>query len=178
MADDDAADDDASALSGAPSAAAAARKAAQGSAAQSAAAKARGAGAARALHKLALVSESSEKDVFGLQPVQDGALRHLHRMQRMMAVLKQFINSLQAEAQEADKLGSQRDGRGSQRLTKAVLEVQEGARAGGSRPGSGDGQGRTQGALAPHRNRSDKGGVLLMRPPDPAETEQVTTAVT
>ena len=55
------------------------------------------------LKKLALVTESSGKDVFSLQPVHDGSLASLHRVQRLLAVVKRFMADLQSQGRSADE---------------------------------------------------------------------------
>ena len=43
---------------------------------------------------LKLVTEASEKDVIGLQPTQSEVLRNLHRVHRLVAVLKRYVADL------------------------------------------------------------------------------------
>jgi hypothetical protein len=45
-------------------------------------------------HNLALASEASEKDVFAIEPVHMEAMRNLHRSQRMITVIRRYVQRL------------------------------------------------------------------------------------
>lgn len=62
-----------------------------------------------ALLPLSLRAESSEKDAFALQPVEPATLFHVHRLQRMMAVLRDFIATLGESARRADEIAERAD---------------------------------------------------------------------
>ena len=109
------------------------------------------------LKKLALVTESSGKDVFSLQPVHDGSLASLHRVQRLLAVVKRFMADLQSQGRSADEKSK-------------TPPATPGGAAGLT---SMDAMAKAYGTPALRKRASRETATALTRPPDPAAVSKV-----
>ena len=109
------------------------------------------------LKKLALVTESSGKDVFSLQPVHDGSLASLHRVQRLLAVVKRFMTDLQSQGRSADEKSK-------------TPPATPGGAAGLT---SMDAMAKAYGTPALRKRASRETATALTRPPDPAAVSKV-----
>ena len=109
------------------------------------------------LKKLALVTESSGKDVFSLQPVHDGSLASLHRVQRLLAVVKRFMADLQSQGRSADEKSK-------------TPPATPGGAAGLT---SMDAMAKAYGTPALRKRASRETAAACTRPPDPAAVSKV-----